>query len=544
MVKLATQATQLRMDLGGVAATMSEKFFEPEGAVEAAAKMQVLGGQFGEKFGDAFELMYKAQVSPEEFTKDLMDMTKGLGRINENGMFYMPPATMQLLREATKTLPVDFKTLMNGAAEQAKLVDKVSKLSDKGFVFKDEDKTAIANLMDFDKDKGYIIRFPTGEKKALDDVNQGMLDGIIKQKEADDKAAKSRMSFTDRLGNMWNRIQTSFTQVFGEIFDRLEKSGFLDSLDKMVNKFIDDIIPLIKKLFNNETGIGGYIQKIFDGVTKVVENVAKIFDGNGSFWEKMKSAAKELVVGLWKEVQPIITAGFGSILEALKGIPLIGDSLERTGLNMKLSAGKSNSNAKDLLGGDKGLKDIHDKVISKRSEGGFFGNLIGGVGNTIAGAYDALDGDSDAMKFRGRKAYNQMMDLFGKNDDLEEFYRNLDKEGNTTGAGRFNMKNEGVDDALMTPGGRVFRGGKGDIGVLFDQAGLSNNSGGGSGKTEISHSGTITVKSEDGKEITINDLEKIGRHTLASYLDSLNYGLKNGNSLQNNERMPITPISR
>jgi hypothetical protein len=99
-----------------------------------------------------------------------------------------------------------------------------------------------------------------------------------------------------------------------------------------------------------------------------------------------------------------------------------------------------------------------------------------------------------------------------------------------------------TNDALMTPEGRVFKGGKGDIGVLFDQAGLTNNSGNSSG--EIKHSGTITVRSEDGKEITINDLEKIGRYTLGTYINSITDGVSKGNSGYNNQKMPIAPIAR
>ena len=126
--------------------------------------------------------MFKAQTAPEELAKDIMDVTKGMGRIDENGMFYMDPATRQILKEATKTLPVDFKQMMNGAAEQAKLTDKISKLSNKGIILGNEGEQAIANLMEFDKSKKeYLVTFPDGTKKELSKVSQDMIDGIIKQ---------------------------------------------------------------------------------------------------------------------------------------------------------------------------------------------------------------------------------------------------------------------------------------------------------------------------------------------------------------------------
>jgi hypothetical protein len=101
---------------------------------------------------------------------------------------------------------------------------------------------------------------------------------------------------------------------------------------------------------------------------------------------------------------------------------------------------------------------------------------------------------------------------------------------------------DNVNDAIVS-NGRILKGAKGDIPALFDEAGLRNNMSNNSGSSEIKHSGTITVKSEDGKQITISDLDKIGRYTLAQYMDSINHGLKNGTAIYNNEKMPITPIS-
>lgn len=494
MVKLATQATQLRMDLTGVAESMSASFFNPEDAVEAAAKMQVLGGQFAEKFGDAFDIMYKAQMSPEEFNKDLMDMTKGLATKGENGIFYIPPANMQMIREASKALGVDSKMLVNGAIEQGKLADKLGELSKKGIVFKnDEDKQAIANLIEFDKKTGFQIRMADGTIKALDTLNdQNQFNDILEKKKADADAAKSRMNFSERLSNIWNRIQMSFTQVFAHIFDSLTDSGFLNQLDEFANSLIKIIIPSINKLFDPKGGISTTMKDIFEGVTDIVKKVTSIFNGQKSFWEKLKDGFFTLAQEIWKLIGPYLKEGFGKLFEAIGHIlPSIlgGRSIEAKGLEMQMNAMMENKNIRNLAGGQEGFNELVKKLDKNSGK------------DTWGGA------SSDE--------YNRY-----KNTVLP------------------------VDDALQTPNGRVFRGGKGDIGVLFDQAGLTNNSGGSSGKTEISHSGTITVKSEDGKQITINDLEKIGRYTLASYLESLNYGLKNGNTLQNNEKMPITPISR
>ena len=540
MVKLAEEATQLRMDLTGVAEKMSESFFQPENAVETAAKMQVLGGQFAEKFGDAFELMYKAQNTPEEFLKDLMDMTKGLGRINEKGLFYMPPASMQLLREAANNLGVNFEQLKNGVAEQTKLADKIGSLSKNGILFKnDDDKKVIANLLEYNEEKkGYQFKMPDGQVKLLSESTQSMFDSILKQKQADADAAKSRMSFTDKLSTMWNRIQMSFTQVWAQVFDKLENSGFMDTLSNMTNTFINFIIPKIKDIFSDGGKMNSILTDVFKKITQITQKVYDIFTKDGvSFWDKVKSGLVSLIKGVWDLVMPYLEIATAKLLIAI-GKATGFDSITRMGQNGLLSvannkSNKDNKTIQDLTGSQsEKQKYAADKMEHKDDFS--LNQMIGlGKGAGIGGAIGAGAGLITGI----------VAGIFSGGAGLA-LIPELMTAGAQIGAGVGGYAGmQSVDDALMTPEGRVFKGGKGDIGVLFDQAGLSNNSGGGSGKTEISHSGTITVKSENGKEITISDLEHIGRYTLATYLDSIKQGSDYGSNF-NNSKMRIAPISK
>lgn len=525
MVKLATQATQLRMDLSGVAESMSTAFFEPEGAVEAAAKMQVLGGQFAEKFGDAFSLMYKAQVSPEMFQKDIMDMVKGLAVKGENGLFYVPPQQMRMLQEVSKTIGVQYKDLLNGAIEQGKLADKFGVLSKNGIFFKNEqDRMAIANLIDFNEETGgYMIRMPDGEKKLLSDLtSQDQFQNILNQKKADEDAAKKRMNFTERLGNVFNRFQMTFSQVFAEIFDKLDNSGFLNMLDKGMTTLADAIIPAIKKLFDDKAGIGKMIDEIFKGVTAVLEKVINIFSGPGTLWEKLKGAITNVVVGVWDVVKPYLEIGFGKLFEKIgEVLPswFGGNALKKKGVEMQLSgiaqspaiAEKYNQSDMQKLMGKR--DDLNDQTTLKQKLYALIGGSAGwGIGAALAPETAGL---------------SLLIPLLGSIAGI--------------GAGSA-LGSEDVNDAIVTKG-RVLKGGKGDIPALFDEAGLRNNMSNNSGSSEIKHSGSITVKSEDGKQITISDLDKIGRYTLAQYIDSINHGMKNGTAVYNNEKMPIAPIS-
>jgi hypothetical protein len=526
MVKLATQATQLRMDLSGVAESMSAAFFEPEGAVEAAAKMQVLGGQFAEKFGDAFELMYKAQVSPEMFQKDLMDMVKGLAVKGENGIFYVPPQQMRMIQEASKALGVNSKELINGAIEQGKLIDKYNLLGEKGIFFRnEEDKMAIANLIDFSEEKGgYIIRMPDGDKKLLSDLtNQSQFQNILNQKKADDDAAKKRMNFSERLSNVFNRFYMSFSQVFAEIFDRLDNSGFMNQLDEFMTSLSNQIIPAIKNLFSDKGKLKDILDDVFGKIKTIVGVLTDIWNGKAEFWDKIKDSAVTVIKGIWDLVLPYLELALGKLIKVIGEVSGF-DSVTRMGEKLIIDASSRNKMISEkIVGNDeqkKYLSDIKehkgDLSIGQTVDmfgaagkgalaGAALGSIIPGLGTVVGGIVGALVGG------------------------VSSHY--LSRTANE----------EKVDDAIVTSNGRVLKGAKGDIPALFDEAGLRNNMSN-SGSSEIKHSGTITVKSEDGKQITISDLDKIGRYTLAQYMDSINHGLKNGTAVYNNEKMPITPI--
>jgi phosphotransferase system IIB component len=497
MVRLATQATQLRMDITQISQKMSDAFFDPEGAVEAAAKMQVLGGQFAEKFGDAFELMYKAQNTPEEFAKDLMDATKGLAQKNGQGVFYIPPAQMRILKEASNGLGVDFEQMKNGAIEQAKLADKMNALNKAGVggMFSADDKIALSNLMRFDeKQKGYVIKNSKGVDTLLEnltDTNQ--FKEIVEQRKKDEESAQKRMNFQERISNIFNRFTNSFTQIFAQIFNQLESSGFMKQLEDFMSSMVNLIIPGLKGLFDPKGGITSTLKDIFDGTTAIIKKVTDVMKGEGTFWDKIKNGFVTLATDVWDLISPYLKTGFGKLFEAIgHALPSLlgGRSIEASGLEMRMNAMIENKNLSKIGGGQAGF----DSLVGKYAENSGWNTHGGGT----------------------HKDYERY-----KNTTLEP-----------------------VNDALITPSGRVLKGGKGDIGVLFDHAAMNGGGNSGSGGNEIKHSGTITVRSENGKEITINDLEKIGRYTLATYLDSIKYGLDYGNANYNNSKMPITPISK
>ena len=60
LTKLAAKAQAIRFDIVGSTKAFTDTFFDPEKAVEASAKMQLLGGKFAQSFGDPMTLAFES----------------------------------------------------------------------------------------------------------------------------------------------------------------------------------------------------------------------------------------------------------------------------------------------------------------------------------------------------------------------------------------------------------------------------------------------------------------------------------------------------
>ena len=66
---MSSDALRLKLDMDGIA-SLADKVFRPEGAIEMAAQLSVMGGEFA-KLGDPMTLMFKARNDMEGFAKDI-----------------------------------------------------------------------------------------------------------------------------------------------------------------------------------------------------------------------------------------------------------------------------------------------------------------------------------------------------------------------------------------------------------------------------------------------------------------------------------------
>lgn len=140
---MAKQAKLIRTDMASIGAmTLQDSILDPEGAIEAASKFQMLGGAVG-KLGDPFQLMYMAQKDLAGLQDELVKSAKSAAVFNkETGGFEIGTQDLYRLREQAKITGANFDDLVNAGKEAAKLDFLTEKFNLKGLDKETQDMVA------------------------------------------------------------------------------------------------------------------------------------------------------------------------------------------------------------------------------------------------------------------------------------------------------------------------------------------------------------------------------------------------------------------
>jgi predicted RNase H-like HicB family nuclease len=172
LTNMVKQAQLLRSSIENIgAASLQVKILDPEGAIEAAAGFQMLGGAVG-KLGDPFQLLYMAQSDMAGLQDELVKSTKAAYTFNKStGQFEASTQDLYRLREQASITGADFEKMAEAGREAAKL-DFIQNAVDLSNV-SDESKGLIASLSTIQKGTGKVeVNVPgfDSQGQTLDEI--------------------------------------------------------------------------------------------------------------------------------------------------------------------------------------------------------------------------------------------------------------------------------------------------------------------------------------------------------------------------------------
>lgn len=385
---MANDAERLRLDLEG-AAGLAEKVMRPEGAVETAALLTTMGGEFG-KLGDPFQLMFKARNDFAGFTKDIGKATAEFIDFNkETGTFEIKGG---LARDRMKEISTITGIQMDKLQEMGEAQRKIQMIKETtGGMFNEEDSTLLATLAQIDSNGQIKIKFRGKEAKDLSQINKSMIDAYKQESSNLEKMAEQArtfdevlsdfiMSFKQQLLPFVNELKTKFGEPLQQFIKSLSADGFYTSLRESSRKF------------------GEYAGKLWDFAKVVLVPIGKLAYSIAKFVVDNPLASLVGLLGGWVALKAItwygngvaLAAGFNSVAGGPMG--MLRGSIGMLGRAIGvLGAGIAGWAAGDWLGGKmteaRGQKSTKKGTnIGMWSAGGAalagaaIGSMFGGVG--------------------------------------------------------------------------------------------------------------------------------------------------------------------
>jgi hypothetical protein len=294
MVKMAAEATKFGMSMETTAG-FADKLFNIEGAVEMAAKLNTMGGEWS-KLGDPMKLMYQARNDMEGLQTSVIDATAGMADFNkETGEFSFSGLELHRMRELEKITGISAEEMANMAKSKAKFAKIGGQM---GIDVAGDPVMAdfIENSATWNSDKKTFEVKLSGEKDAI--PVKELTESHKKMMKADaanlKKRAENSQSFDDQLINMIENLKTLLLPLLEGMNKQLPKmiEGF-----KSFMKDTNGIAASLKGVAKTIGGIVGGAIKLFMTFPKTISAIALLLMGPGKWILNGLSLASGFMMG-------------------------------------------------------------------------------------------------------------------------------------------------------------------------------------------------------------------------------------------------------
>jgi hypothetical protein len=259
VIEMTAYSEKLKINMQSIAG-FAAQVSNPEGAVEAAATLQTLGGAWAQ-LADPFRLMYEARNDMESFTKSIGEATAGTFRFNRvTGEVDKSALELSRLREVAKATNIPFEELSEIAHRMAmtKSIDmdiNPTIRGDKGA------KEFIESTATWSKDKkGFVISVGGKPEQLINTLTKEQIKAYKDEKESIASRAESSKDFDEQWANIVNTFKTALLPAI---------KGIFEGLGGAMKKFTDwGKKGSFEKLFS-------VAQKIGDGLKWAIDQLAK-----------------------------------------------------------------------------------------------------------------------------------------------------------------------------------------------------------------------------------------------------------------------------
>lgn len=279
--EMVRKSTEFRMSVDSVF-QVADKVFSPEGALEMAANLQVVGGAMG-ALNNPLEMMYMATNNVEGLQDAIIKSSESLATFNsETGRFEVVGVNLRKAKDMADATGISLAELTKGAIAGNERMQSMNDLS--GIDVPEETKRFLTNIAQMGKDGGMEIAL---KGDAAKDLKKIAPNGIIKMTDMTDDIAKVLKGYQDdfkvlspqeiieQQANSVQNIMRDVNQLLG--IARIQAAGLGDSaVEALFGMDSKDLGTLISGTSDDgKDYISTYIKSGMAGITKIIDSASE-----------------------------------------------------------------------------------------------------------------------------------------------------------------------------------------------------------------------------------------------------------------------------
>jgi len=215
LAQMVARGQALGLEMSTVT-SLADKFFDPEGAIDFAARMQVIGGAVGD-LQDPFKLMYMATNDLEGLQEAIVDSAAAAVTFDEEkGKFVISPDQRRQLKDMAEAMGMSYQDLADTAVKSARRAEVFSEMEFMKDVT-DEDKELISSMAQMGKGGEMQVKIPSLDKMVdVDKLSAEQIEELKQVGMTDSQVYQQQLTVAEKANQYLATMDTGIRMMVRE----------------------------------------------------------------------------------------------------------------------------------------------------------------------------------------------------------------------------------------------------------------------------------------------------------------------------------------
>ena len=299
--KMVAQAQKLGISMSSTV-SLADKVMDPEGAINLAAQLQVIGGAVGD-LADPFKMMYMATNDLEGLQDAMVSAgEQSLVFNQQTGEFGIPPTEIRRMKAMAEQLPISYDELVTASKRLAKEKAAISQMDLGLFGTSDEEEqlqSFIAGMAQFENGQ-YKVQLKSPDGKTSETIALEDLTAIQKEQFRTSMEAQGAVDGLDEKDIAYKSMtlleQIAGVEVSTEVALKTGMSSELQDLSDNSIKMTRDASKVLSEVMKS---VGGTLSVVAKTIVTGEENMDKVLGDFAAVWSKTSDQIQESGLGKW-----------------------------------------------------------------------------------------------------------------------------------------------------------------------------------------------------------------------------------------------------